>query len=75
MRVSVVPTDPGYRVQAYNYSVLLDGVEQTQCITADEEQGYVVRYKTDAHGKLVFNAGTEACETEVVHGKVEIVGP
>jgi len=66
MRISVNDPSwhPGMRV-----SVFLDGKEYTKCITADEEQGYIVVYKEP----LSWNEDSGSVETEVLYGKVEIM--
>lgn len=45
MRLSTLKTDPGYKPSAElrKYEVFLNGVKETLCETADEEQGYIVR--------------------------------
>jgi len=45
MRVSVIPTDPGYRpdVAGGGYSATLDGKRVDRCVTADTDRGYVVK--------------------------------
>lgn len=45
MRVSIDPNDPGYSVHAERARMLLDGVEVRDAVTADEEQGLVIRYR------------------------------
>lgn len=68
MRLSVDPNDIGYNEFFYclHPRAYLDGTEIEGCITADEEQGYIVRYKTpleERDGDLI---------TETLFGKVEI---
>ena len=56
MRVSVIKGDPGYQLGRHVgawIDITLDGVPQTKVRTADEEQGYLLRRRTDAEGKLV----------------------
>lgn len=50
--------------------VFLDGVEQTECLIADEEEGYIKRFKRDKSGRPFVEVDDLA--TEVIHGKVEI---
>ncbi|KKL45211.1 hypothetical protein LCGC14_2357890, partial [marine sediment metagenome] len=42
------------------------------CYTADEEGGYVWRYKTNSIGKTFLNAEGTGCEREQLFGVVEI---
>lgn len=37
--------------------MLLDGVDRTCVLEADEERRYIVRHKTDERGKPVFSGG------------------
>ena len=53
--------------------VLLDGVRVKNCTEADEEEGFVVRFKLDDHGMLTVN-GSEI-ETETLYGNVQIIDP
>ena len=50
--------------------VFLDGEEVQYCILADEEAGYVLRYKTDDKGMLMHDGDEIA--TERLEGKVTI---
>lgn len=52
MRLSVLQGDPLYTPNARQYNVTLDGVLQTHCIIADDENGYVLRYRKNAIGTL-----------------------
>ena len=81
MRVSCRPTDPGYaNFLGYGlHHVYLNGTRIIGCITADEEQGLIVRYARDEWGKYVLQRvvdaeGNEHPELvlETVRGKVEI---
>lgn len=47
MRLSIEPSDPGFQPIpiARLATVTLDGVKQNDCTVADEEAGYVVRFK------------------------------
>ncbi len=53
--------------------VLLDGVRVKNCTEADEEEGFVVRFKLDENGMLTVN-GAEI-ETETLYGNVQIIDP
>ena len=53
--------------------VLLDGVRVKNCTEADEEKGFVVRFKLDDHGKLILNGS--GIETETLYGNVQIIDP
>ena len=53
--------------------ILVDGVQVKNCTEADEEKGFVVRFKLDDHGKLILN-GSEI-ETETLYGNVQIIDP
>ena len=54
MRVSVDIDDPGFEnfnPMKYHYEVLLDGDPVNNCITADEEKGFVLVYLLNGNGK------------------------
>ena len=53
--------------------VLLDGVQVKNCTEADEEEGFVVRFKLDENDMLTVN-GAEI-ETETLYGNVQIIDP
>ena len=53
--------------------VLLDGVHVKNCTEADEEEGFVVRFKLDDRGNHIVN-GSEI-ETETLYGNVQIIDP
>lgn len=74
-RISVYEADPGYPQYAAlgdheaKIKVLLDGVEQRACVTADRTQGWVRRFKDDAEGWPIIVG--DHFVTEVVYGVVE----
>jgi hypothetical protein len=71
MRISVKKDDPGYDPVNSRYAkVYLDGVEQKHCVTADEEEGYIIRYVTDDNGELTIEG--DYIKEEKVAGKVKI---
>lgn len=73
MRISVLDTDAGYIPidDTQLYEIFLNEVRQQGVLTADEDQGFVFRYQTDANGDLVVERN-EAL-TETVTGNVRIV--
>lgn len=74
-RISIEEGDPGQvpfqllGKQRWDVRILLDGVEQRECVTADRKEGWVKRYVTDNNGRLSVRGDRIA--TEIVHGKVE----
>lgn len=76
MRVSVEKDDSGYRKDATgrNYEAYLNGKRVEKCITADEEEGYIKRFKTDSTGTEIIKTenGERYLETEELYGNVEI---
>lgn len=53
--------------------ILLDGIQQTACIAADDIAGTLERYKTDKAGKLLKDPDNpDELLLETVTGKVEI---
>ena len=71
MRMSVNKLDPGYSNLGTPAKVYLDGVLQTNAVTADEEMGYILRYVV-RDGKLVVNLESGEAEQEEVWGMVVI---
>jgi hypothetical protein len=51
--------------------VYVDGKKVRRCIEADEEEGYVVCYLEDEHGRLILDANKNPVTARVC-GKVEI---
>ena len=74
MRYSSKKDDPGYaawisrRNAGAIVNAFLDGVPQPECVTADDEKGYVRRCKLDEDG-YICAVGDEIIE-EVVYGVV-----
>lgn len=79
MRLSVRADDPGnilYASMGYlgrKVRVKLDGEEISAVITADEEEGFVVRYRKDVDDHFVIE--DDEAVTETITGKVEIILP
>jgi hypothetical protein len=75
MRVSVDDDDPGYRPDASTgrYAVYLNGERMAKVVTADEEEGMLVRLKMDRNGFPVVLPDRSAVERETLHGSVVIV--
>lgn len=70
MRLSVYENGPCPGVR-----VLLDGIERTRVIEADEEGRFIVVVKVNEAGRLVLNAARDEVEKERLEGDVVIVTP
>lgn len=70
MRLSIVAGDKNTAERPKDYIVTLDGVKQTACIIADEERGFIRRYKKDKFG--MFMKGRTEIITEDLFGVVVI---
>lgn len=74
MRVSIRPNDPGYhnhlsaRQQGYRAAIKFEGTPQFGVITADSDNGVIVRIKDP----VKWDRERSAPVDEVLHGKVEI---
>ncbi len=73
MRTSVYKEDPGFKNFVFRkYEIFLNGKRVPLCITADEEEGFVLVHEAGANGKPFWNVlmteTVKACWT----GKVEI---
>lgn len=76
MRISVEPDQPGYigdRSVTSAARIFLDGMETKGVMTADEERGFVRRYKMTHDGKIVHDTDGNPV-LERVNGIVRIVG-
>lgn len=79
MRLSVIADDPGYLVYAAmghlgrEVRIKLDGQEVSGVLTADDEEGLIVRAKRDELHLLMIKDGEVL--TEEIRGKVEIIPP
>jgi hypothetical protein len=77
MRLSVRETDPGHRnwrpSMAGQVHVFVDGTVVDKVITVDEEEGYVLRFKTDEFGNVLINADRTEALTEELRGEVHFV--
>ena len=76
-RISVEPDDPAFLavddLRRHLTHVFLNGEQQSFCLTADEEEGFVKRIVSDAQGKPVLEGSD--FKTEVVRGSVRISWP
>lgn len=75
MRVSVLSDDPGYVANADDraaYLITLNGVIIEDVITADDEVGYISRYRRDAKGNFILAPNKQEVETFTQVGKVRI---
>lgn len=72
MRISIDRYDPGYcNFRDYGaHRVFLNGVEQLEVVTADDELGEIIRLARDEHGVLIVER--QHVLFELVRGKVRI---
>lgn len=68
MRVSI--DQDGFR--CYGTAVYLDGVAQTDVITADEDRGYIVRFSRGEDGRLRLDDERTGILTEQLSGAVRV---
>lgn len=78
MRISILPTDPGYEVwcgllNRHLVKVYLAGSERKNVVTADEEHRMAVTYRLDANGDPVTKDGELVMEE--FYGEVRIELP
>lgn len=74
MRLSTDPTDPAYIGGCPGkVRVLLDGIERTDVVTADEERRELVRYVRDSQGRLMVNLRSGEIQRETLYGAVVIL--
>lgn len=73
MRISVDPQSPNWSPLSMHATVFVDGIKQTHCTLADDEQGYVERYSLGALGSPYFCGGMAVQES--VRGQVDIIYP
>jgi hypothetical protein len=72
MRLSAKKGDPGYTRSTYGATVLLDGKEIKDVLTADEEAGYVVVYLRNSEGHFMLNDTRTEIVSKSLHGSVQI---
>lgn len=71
MRVSTKQYDSGYHYWAHLCEATVNGAMILRCFTADEELGYVERYKADYPHVHKYDDGT--LQTERIYGTVKII--
>jgi len=54
-------------------AILLNGVKQYLVFEADDDECFIVRYRTDANGRPIANKEGDALETEKLFGAVQVV--
>ena len=78
-RMSTDKDDPGYaawksaRANGQQIAVLLDGLERTDVITADETKREITRGVIDSSGRILVDHDKGEIVTETLHGEVVIV--
>lgn len=72
MRISVNEDDPGYVHDDGSYKVIFNDKEIDNCVTADEETGYVLCNKQDIDGNWILDREKEIIIQEEFFGKVVI---
>lgn len=73
MRVSVDKRDIGYTPFHAHFEVYCDGVLLTDCTTADDVVGVVVRFRRAVDGQLVVDEETGLPTTFTQCGSIRIV--
>lgn len=67
MRISVLKDDPGYRDDAMNWSVTLDGEKLDRCVTADDIAGIAVL--------MIVKPGPGTIDYETKTGAIRLFPP
>lgn len=75
MRVSMDESDRGYTGRLPGVRVYLDGQEQRGVITADDEEGLVVRLQRNRLGHFVLDEARQEAAREEIRGVVRIEMP
>jgi hypothetical protein len=76
MRLSADPTDPAWPgFHLGGVRILLDGIERSDVVTADEEGRHIVRYVRDSAGRLIIDTSTREPMRETLYGTVHIDMP
>lgn len=73
MRVSIDPMDKNYVVGVTHIDAYVNNVLIQNCITADEEQGYVIAFKRKP-GSQIYESLNGVAQRERVEGKVVVAG-
>ncbi|MCK5017393.1 MAG: hypothetical protein KAS32_10035 [Candidatus Peribacteraceae bacterium] len=72
MRISTDKTDFGYKLYAYKHEVYLNNKIVSECITADEDLGFVIVLYRNPKGEFELNHSTNKPKTKIIKGKVKI---
>jgi len=74
MRISTVLGDSGYvdPSRIFNIKVYFNDVVINNCVTADEENGYVICYETDADGNYILDESLMDISKVTRRGKVKV---
>jgi len=75
MRMSVRPSDEGFKNLKHDAVVMFNGKEINHCVTADEEKGYVLVHQLDEAGKPFLNPDGDDILMCEMWGKVELILP
>jgi hypothetical protein len=76
MRISLDRDDPGFQGgDLLRARIFLDGIEQRHVVTADEEQGIIVRFYLGIHCGPMRQPATGELMLETVKGVVRIEWP
>ena len=73
-RYSILDGDPGrgnFDPVKFDYEIYIDGEIETGALIADEDLGFVLRYKKGLDGEVILAGDIFARET--VHGEVRVV--
>ena len=71
MKISVWKEFEGYMKNPH-HEVYLDGEKEDLVVVADEEKGFVIKYRKNKKGEFMFRKGINRPKVEVVLGDVEI---
>lgn len=74
MRLSIDKSDPGFshRAVGLRANIFLDEQPAKDVITADEDQGLIVRYRRSEDGQVMIDEEAKSFVVETVRGKVRI---
>ncbi|WP_445346231.1 hypothetical protein [Acinetobacter bohemicus] len=75
MRITVddLSVNPALQKKFEGIRIMVDGVQHDHVVIADQEKGYIEKYKQNPDGSLALNKKGDAFLTEIVRGKVEFM--
>ncbi len=73
MRLSCNLSDPGFSPECFKFDIFFNGEILNNCITADEEEGFALVYRTDENGRYTLNENNTEILKDILEGCIRII--